>query len=80
MACRKRTISFSAKGCRWNLLLIRPAATEKPQRHQKDRCPAFAACAPHRRRTKLRTPRTVTEITATNRQPSKKDAFAVSID
>jgi hypothetical protein len=52
---------------------------EKPQRHQKDRCPAFAACAPHRCRTRLRPLRTVTEITATNRQPSKKDAFAVSI-
>src|ERR1043166_9301257 len=80
MACRKRTISFSGRGCRWNLLLIRPAATEKPQWHQKDRCPAFAACGPYRCRTKLRPLRTASEVTATNRQPSKKDAFAVSID
>jgi hypothetical protein len=76
---RKRTISFFLKGRRWNLLLIRPAATEKPQRHQKLQCPDIAACAPHRCRTRLRHRRTVIEVTATNRQPSKKDAFAVSI-
>src|SRR4051812_10690388 len=76
---RKRTISFFLKGCRWNLLLIGPAAAEKPQRHQKLRCPDIAACAPHPCRTRLRHPRTGTELTATNRQPFKKDATAVSI-
>jgi hypothetical protein len=56
-----------------------PRCDGKTTTDQKVRCPAFAACAPQPCRTRLRPLRTVTEITATNRQPSKKDAFAVSI-
>jgi hypothetical protein len=57
-----------------------PQRRKKPQWHQKDRCPDIAACVPKPCRTRLRPPRTMIGITATNRQPSKKDAFAVSID
>jgi hypothetical protein len=68
------------RGLRLESSFDTPRCGGKTTTDQKLHCLDIAACASHPCRMRLRPLRTVIEVTATNRQPSKKDAFPVSID